>query len=372
MKHYRILCILLILCLLTGCKATPTPTPMPSYDAAPEKSEQSIVVQGVKLRLYNAADVAYINLNELAKAKGGYVNTAQDTAAPYDCSFSLQDRLYKLSTDSENLSAEGSNIPLGGKPIFDSKDWYLPYETWIRTQSYHVYEDAEQKTTYYTAYPTQLPEGIRLPILMYHALGEEPWGISDLFVRPTAFEDQLIYLRDNGYTTVTFEDLARLHEIEKPVMLTFDDGYDDNYTKLYPLLKKYNAKATVFVITDKIGDPHYLTQAQIKEMNDSGRVSIQSHTVTHPQLDQLTETELHRELSQSKQTLARITGKEPFVLCYPIGKHSALSRKITATYYAYGLLMNGGAFTTGSDPYRIPRFYVARHTSLSSFKAFLQ
>ena len=70
-------------------------------------------------------------------------------------------------------------------------------------------------------------------------------------------------------------------DYEKPVILTFDDGYDDNYTELFPLLQKYNAKATIFVIPKAIGTPHKMTAEQIYELSRSGLVSIQSHTYSH-------------------------------------------------------------------------------------------
>ena len=81
------------------------------------------------------------------------------------------------------------------------------------------------------------------------------WGEEHLFVRPAELEQQLQYLSENGYETIFFEDLAHLERYEKPVILTFDDGYDDNYTLLLPLLQKYHMKATIFMIAGDIGGP---------------------------------------------------------------------------------------------------------------------
>lgn len=120
---------------------------------------------------------------------------------------------------------------------------------------------------------------------MYHAVGDETWGYSDLFVRPSELENHLQYLADNGYETIFFDDLSHLEDYEKPVILTFDDGYDDNYTELYPLLQKYQAKATIFVI------PRDLGKARKYRRADSGagavwtRLNPEPHVVTRePQL----------------------------------------------------------------------------------------
>ena len=136
-----------------------------------------------------------------------------------------------------------------------------------------------------------------------------------LFVKPAEMEKQIQYLVENGYTPIWFEDLVNVDKIEKPVILTYDDGYMDNYVDLFPILQKYGVKATIFMITGNIDNRQtYLTSAQIKEMAQSGLVSFQSHTVTHPYLrGQSYETQEY-ELTQSKLDLVRLTGKMPEVM----------------------------------------------------------
>ena len=114
-----------------------------------------------------------------------------------------------------------------------------------------------------------------------------------------------------------------------------------------------------------------MTAEQVKEMADSGLVSIQSHTVTHPNLNELGKEKLDAELNNSKLEIARITGKEPFVLCYPSGKYSQTSLDKTREYYQFGLLMSGPIYETGDNPVKITRKYISRSTSLSSFKSML-
>ena len=72
--------------------------------------------------------------------------------------------------------------------------------------------------------------GRQVPVLMYHAVGDDCWGEAHLFVKPAELERQLQYLQDHGYETIFLEDLAHVEQYKKPVILTFDDGYDDNYT----------------------------------------------------------------------------------------------------------------------------------------------
>ena len=207
---------------------------------------------------------------------------------------------------------------------------------------------------------------------MYHAVSDDIWGIPELFVSPSSLEKQLQALTEGGYTAITFEDLDHIDEIEKPVMLTFDDGYDDNYTELFPLLQRYNVKATVFVIVNDLGKNHKLTEDQVREMSESGLVSIQSHTMSHGYLDGMYEKQLRYENYDSMIALARITGKQPFVLCYPTGKSSGYSRNITAEYYEYGLCMGGPCWVTGDAPYRIYRYYIPRKTTVETFLQYLE
>lgn len=208
---------------------------------------------------------------------------------------------------------------------------------------------------------TDLPTpNVNVPILMYHAVGDETWGYSDLFVRPSELENHLQYLADNGYETIFFDDLSHLEDYEKPVILTFDDGYDDNYTELYPLLQKYQAKATIFVIPRDLGKAHKMTAEQIQELAQSGLVSIQSHTWSHGNLGCMDEATLIFEMEHSRDAITALTGEMPSVVCYPEGTRSDLSIAVARRYYQYGLLMNGYTWNTSDDPFYVTRMYIPR------------
>ena len=233
------------------------------------------------------------------------------------------------------------------------------------------YVDDETGLRYLTpgAARFSIEQSVNVPVLMYHAVSDNMWGIDELFVSPASMEEQLRYLVDNGYEPIWFSDLAELEQYEKPVILTFDDGYDDNYTELLPLLRKYNVKATVFMIADAMGMQHKMTEEQVREMADSGLVSIQSHGLTHADMDAMDEETLIRELGESQRILTRVTGRQPSVLCYPTGRYSDLTLEVAERYYNFGLKMVGGQYNTADDPFLVSRYYVSRYTSLDSFAA---
>ena len=215
---------------------------------------------------------------------------------------------------------------------------------------------------------TKPAEHVNVPVLMYHAVSDDKWGYWDLFVSPQTMEEELQYLQENGYETIWFEDLSHVEDFEKPVILTFDDGYDDNYTELFPLLQKYQAKATIFVIPKAIGTTHKMTAEQVYELSQSGLVSIQSHTYSHGNLSTMDEETLVFEMEASKNYLAALTGQMPYAVCYPEGTKSELSIEVAGRYYAYGLLMNGQLYNTSDDSMRVKRYYVPRGYDLGSFK----
>ena len=357
-RIFSIGCVLML--LLCGCH---TVAPTPVYDTPPVEAPFDVAVDGTFLEaVYQEKGVYYMRADILSSLIGGSLDS-QPGVDTHTLTLTCGEDVYRYTAGGEDPTAR-----------FDGEYWYIPYDELLIQSGYHPYT-APSGDQYYTAYPAaeSLSGGAKVPIMMYHAVSDDLWGISGLFVSPTDMEKQLQYLADNGYTPIWFEDLAHIETVEKPVILTFDDGYDDNYTNLFPLLKKYKMKATVFMITGSIGAEHYLTEKQIREMAESGLVSFQSHTVTHPDLGQCTAEELDAEMLESKAALAELTGKEPFVLCYPMGKWSELSLEKTAEHYEYGIFMSGRTFETGeTDRVKIYRKYVSRTTTLSEFAGMLK
>ena len=148
------------------------------------------------------------------------------------------------------------------------------------------------------------PYGKSIPILAYHSIAYVKGNSIHLPV--DKFNEQMKYLKDNGYHTITLADLYkyRMRQViipEKSVILTFDDGYKNNYTAMFPVLKKYNFKATIFVITSHIDKyDHFLSSNQILEMDKYG-IDIESHTVNHDNLKSLSKDKQLKTLKQSKK-----------------------------------------------------------------------
>lgn len=214
-----------------------------------------------------------------------------------------------------------------------------------------------------------------VPIFMYHFVLDDYGNNLDYenFIKPSTLEEQLKYISENSYETIFADELNSLYKYNKPVCLTFDDVFVYFYDNAFPLFKKYNQKATLFIITDYIGGENYLTEAQIKEMSDSGLISIESHTLTHEDLSKMTYEEQERQAIKSKERLEKITGKQVTVYCYPYGRYNTDTLKIAKENYDIGLRMDGGIYNTNNskDIYQIPRIYANRTMSMKTFISYL-
>ncbi len=358
--------LMMIILLLSGCGVRPDQPLQPVYDTTPAAIGAHLAICGKELGIYGNEKQEYVKGSELAEALDGDLEIYEGVDE-HQAVITAGITTYSFTTFEGKQTT--SSIYYLKNCLYDGKDWFCPKDAIISYLELKAFEDEDLNVTYYGTYPDaqEIPAGVEVPVLMYHALSDNPWGIRSLFLSPSDMEEQLKYLTENGYTPIWFEDLKNVKHYEKPVILTFDDGYDDSYTELFPLLKKYKVKASVMMITGSIGDHHYLNEAQIKEMSESGLVSFQSHTVTHRHLNAATKAQLEKELVESKETLAKITGKVPFVLCYPNGRYSEEAIKMVGEHYEFGLLMTGETYVTGQDPLMIYRKYIERDTTIEEF-----
>ena len=355
-----------------------TPTE-PQIEVVPD--EQVSVLNGFRIETYFIDGVRMIERNDFVNVLGLYdENDPPLKLFGIDSFEETENSVILNGRQIEGVVApayafDGGPADLdGGAQAMNPRVLYLPFDELIEAMGCPLYVDEDTGVHYYTpsARRFEIPQGVNVPVLMYHAVSDEIWGIEELFVSPSDMEEQLAYIVDNGYDAIWFEDLSHLEDYDKPVILTFDDGYEDNYTNLFPLLQKYHVKATIFVIGSAPNNQqHMATEKQIREMSTSGLVSIQSHSYTHPDLDGLGYDDTLYELAQSKKIITRIAGKEPIVLCYPTGKYNDFTLELGPKYYLFGIKMNGGLYNTSANPFLVNRYYVSRYTDLYSFAAYL-
>lgn len=240
-----------------------------------------------------------------------------------------------------------------------------------------------------TATPTPLPtpDGItrtvRLPILMYHHIAHPPPDADavrcDLSLPPEAFEQQLQYLVERGYTSITLSDL--LHHLArgaplppKPIILTFDDGYRDAYTEAFPLLQRYGMTGTFFLITGFIdrADPEHLSWAQVREMHRAG-MQFGSHTYTHPDLrDQPVEYLVWQILGSKEAIELRI--REPVrFFSYPSGRYDQRVIDVLRSAHFWGAVTSHQGMDQSSEhPFELRRIRVRGDETMASFVAKLE
>lgn len=197
---------------------------------------------------------------------------------------------------------------------------------------------------------TAFADEVKIPVLLYHNIADNIPGEEYnplLNIPADLFEVHMQTLLDAGYTPITYGEYYDyvVNDVplpDKPILITFDDGYWSNYKYAFPILKKLDMKATIFVITDRRGmalskNPHF-SWNQAKEMQDSGVIDIQSHTHSHQVLTGLMDFDLYFELKTSKNLIENKLGKKCSVLSFPQG--IADEREVQAAKDAGYLIAN--------------------------------
>lgn len=222
--------------------------------------------------------------------------------------------------------------------------------------------------------PDGTPRTVRVPILMYHYLSVPPGDADiyrrDLSVAPDLFATHLDRIQAEGYTTISLYDLtAALAQgaplPAKPLILTFDDGYRDNYENAFPRLRERGMTATFFVVTDFIDGqrPEYLTWDMAREMQ-AGGMSIESHGRNHVSLAGKDDDYLVWQALGSLETIEHELGRRPRFVSYPAGEYDARTIDIfrSANYWA-GVTTQQGATHSSDAPFELTRVRVRGTTS---------
>lgn len=234
-----------------------------------------------------------------------------------------------------------------------AQSWTTPTQTDPQTILDMKLETIEPIRTYHPF----LTNDIELVSLCFHHVGTG--GI--LSVSEEQFRNILNEISNSGYIFVDASDLAKIHNTfetppSKMAFISFDDGYEDVYTKALPILDTCGAKATFFIPSGKIGREGYLTANQVKDVSNRG-YAIGSHTVTHPDLTQISMDVVETELKKSKETLEEIIGTRVDSVAYPCGEVSDGVVKIAQKYYTLGFLATHSE-ATHENPLKINRWGV--------------
>jgi peptidoglycan/xylan/chitin deacetylase (PgdA/CDA1 family) len=227
------------------------------------------------------------------------------------------------------------------------------------------------------------PDGYQtVPVLAYHRFDDSG---RKLAVSAAQFEAQLAFLTDHGYTVVPLSGLVAFLRGEAPlprrsVVLTIDDGYRSTYEVAFPLLRKYGHPATVFVYTDFVGRGG-LTWDQLREMQDSGLISIQAHSKTHADLTAGLEGEsladyrarIAREVLEPAEVLETHLGAPRTTYAYPYGNtNRPVVEEVRRAGFVLGVTVRRGANPFFADPFVLRRSMVYAHHDLKDFERMLQ
>ena len=225
-----------------------------------------------------------------------------------------------------------------------------------------------------------------MPVIMYHRFieHESEKGVHGTWLPVAMFEKHLKLMKWLGYETLTFADLAdkgfihRLQYDKKYLMITVDDGYRDNLTRMLPLLDKYGYKAVVYIVTDEdhnrwdVEHPTHpdtpvalMNGDEISALVASGHVEIGGHTLTHPRLSTLAPEQQAREIRANKERLERLLGHPLLSFAYPYGDlNESAKAEACAAGYRYAVATNSGPRTMHRDPFQIRRIAIFPRTDM--------
>jgi peptidoglycan/xylan/chitin deacetylase (PgdA/CDA1 family) len=227
---------------------------------------------------------------------------------------------------------------------------------------------------------------IRIPILMYHSIDDSSAAAC---VRPKRFEEQLAYLKRVGYEAVDLDAVYRYMTEGasislKPIVITFDDGYQDNLKNAYPLLKKYGMCATIFLATDHLGASNLwnavegvpqrplMTWEEIREAARESLFSFQSHTSSHPKLTRIPISQVREEMLRSKQIIEDRLGRPCHHFAYPYGDFNDDVKKVAEeTGYRTACSTRWGHNRPGDDLYSLYRIGISNENRVPDFKRVL-
>lgn len=224
-----------------------------------------------------------------------------------------------------------------------------------------------------------------LPILLYHRVVKSKIkdSVVGIYVTEETFDEQLAHLQKNGFKTITFFDVHKaltgdMVLSEKNIILTFDDGYEDNYKNAFPLLKKYNFTAVIFLVTGldsnswdvEKNEPGaiLLSKEHVLEMYNYG-IEFGAHTLNHANLIEISKNQLLKEIYNSKIYISKELKIPVISFAYPYGECNELTKDaVKSLGFEFGVATDSGSINFLKDLFQIRRQIIFSHTSLFQFK----
>jgi peptidoglycan/xylan/chitin deacetylase (PgdA/CDA1 family)/Flp pilus assembly protein TadD len=211
---------------------------------------------------------------------------------------------------------------------------------------------------------------VHMPILNYHSVLAEQGN--ELRMPPDQFEEQMQYLSEHGYRTITpdqlFDALFNQGTLpEKPVLITFDDGYADNYANAFSIMKKYNLVGTIFIVGNYVNGSGFLTVDQLKEVQAAGW-TIGGHTANHVDLSKESIDTVVKELQSSRKAIEGYLGQPLKYFCYPFGGFSSnVVEKVIDDGYLMAFTTQRGWVKTGENSHTVKRVYMYANMGIEEF-----
>lgn len=238
----------------------------------------------------------------------------------------------------------------------------------------------------FPVFPTSIPISdtiaLKVPVVMYHYVEtvRDPRDVLRvaMAIKPGLFDSQMAALAKFGYTSYFVRDIPTMLQLghlpsPKPIVLTFDDGYEDFYTDAFPILKKYGIKSTQFVICNLMGTPGYMTKEQVIEIHKSGLVEIGAHTMNHPNLKSVPDEVAKREITSCKSVLEKLTGAPVRTFAYPYGGYNGKTPKMVSDAgFSAAVSVNPGDIQSKSVLFTMPRIRAGHLVNTSHIDSILQ
>lgn len=219
-------------------------------------------------------------------------------------------------------------------------------------------------------------------ILMYHSISDNEEFFT---VKPHEFKRQMQYLKDNNFRVIglaeLLEELPQEHRADRTVVITFDDGFEDNYLNALPVLEKFGFNATIFLSSDMLGgvvtgrkgaEMKILAVEEIRVMQQSGLIDFGCHGRSHKKLTQMDEALLEEELAISKKRLEDILEKNIADLAFPFGDYNDNVKKEARRHFRSACTVKRGRVDRSTDLFELNRNSIDSHVSFRQFKGIVK